>query len=212
MIPKQEYPKLLCARIQAKLGWRLSVLGRDEYAHPVTEKTGCSLWGRTVNRKQRSTSLPHKEGYAQKLLARPQVDLQKHLHGFWLQKCRKDLYYALLPSAQNSLSTWTLRPKKWGNVVPAVLRFSLAVTPSLPGSWAKSTVLLTDQITNTQRYLGVNTHQWRFIGIKSKMESPFAWWRLAGLNIQKYLSFALRKKSHFIFFFFNSVQQEEYKG
>ena len=154
-----------------------------------------------MNRKQRSTSLPHKEGYAQKLPARPQVDLQKHLHGFWLQKCRKDLYYALLPSAQNSLSTWTLRPKKWRNVVPAVLRFSLAVTPSLPGSWAKSTALLTDQITNTQRYLGVNTHQWRFIGIKSKMESHLLDGGWLGWRYRSILALHLEKKSHFIFFF-----------
>lgn len=160
-----------------------------------------------------STSPPHKEGCAQNPPARPQVDLQKHLHGFWLQKCCKDSCHSLLPSAQKFLSTRTLRPKIWGNVAPAVLMFSLAVTPSLPGSWAKSTVLLTDQITNTQRYLGVTTHQLRFTGIKSKMESPFAWWRLAGFKVQKYLSFALRRKAHFNFFFFlNWVQQEEYKG
>lgn len=34
---------------------------------------------------------------------------------------------------------------------------SLAVTPSLPGSWAKSTVLLTDQTADTLRYLEVTT-------------------------------------------------------
>ena len=130
------------------------------------------------------------------------MDLQKHLPGFWLQKWRKDLYYALLPSAQKSLSTWTLRPKKWGNIVPAVLRVSLAVTPSLPGSWAKSTVLLTDQITNTQRYLGVNTHS-----SEGSLESKAKWnhhllhggW--LGWRYRSILALHLEKKISFHFFF-----------
>ena len=165
----------------------------------------CSLWGRTVNKIEVNITASQR-GLCSKTASKATSGFAKTFAWFLVAETLKGFALCFAPKCTKVPFYLNPETQKWGNAVPAVLRFSLAVTPSHPGSWAKSTVLLTDQITNTQRYLGVNTHQWRFIGIKSKMESPFAWWRLAGLKIQKYLSFALRKKVSFLFFFFFLIQ------
>lgn len=74
------------------------------------------------------------------------------LHGFWLQKCweHSTTLCSQVHRSPFGPESQTQNMRTSSTSSPDML--SLAVTP-LPGSWVKSTALLTKQITNTQRSL-----------------------------------------------------------
>lgn len=115
------------------------------------EKPARSVLGRAVHRPRRSTAPPRREGCGQKLPARPQEDLQTHVHGLWLQKCCEDVTTLCSQGHQSPFPPESqTQPRRTGSTSGPTMP-SPPVTPSLPGSWAQSTVLLTGQTADAQR-------------------------------------------------------------